>query len=352
MEPESRVVCFDGTPRVNSVLDFRCSMWFDPLPPVKVLVDYHTHESKYSTELRAGRYYGHHNQHTAYFHRLENAPPDVNVCHEASRCHPPLRQQYEFGFPTDSVACRFAQSPFGLIVDLVTMTTPKVSEYGSITIHTASPSPLMPETRRRLSRTLAIPLAVLTLVVLFMSSSVRRTRDRSLESHIMASIKSSDDDSGSSQHLKQYFYDDQLVDHHGMHRHKTFTQRYYQKGDYFGGPGSPIFLIFGGEDPLENLLYPFVYDHLAQKFHAHTFALEHRFFGTSMPVENGTNAELHQLLTPDQALRDAARFIQHKRRELGCSLHRSSRHYCPAITVGGSYPGFLSGLMRFAHADG
>ena len=168
----------------------------------------------------------------------------------------------------------------------------------------------------------------------------------------MMLTKSNDEDGGSSTHVKEYFYDDQLVDHHDTHRHKTFTQRYYQKGDYFGGPGSPIFLIFGGEDPLENLLYPFIYDHLAQKFNAQTFALEHRFFGTSMPVVNGTNAELHQLLTPDQALRDAARFIQHKRRELGCSLHRSSRHYCPAITVGGSYPGFLSGLMRFAHPDG
>ena len=243
-----------------------------------------------------------------------------------------------------------------LLVDLVTMTTTNVSKYGSITIHTPSPAPseVVPEKRRHMPWKLAIPLAVLTLVVLFMIATDRRTKDRNLESHVMASTKSSDDDddSGGSQHLKQYFYDDQLVDHHDVHRHKTFTQRYYQKGDYFGGPGSPIFLIFGGEDPLENLLYPFVYDQLAQKFNAHTFALEHRFFGTSMPVQNGTNAELHQLLTPDQALRDAARFIQHKRRELGCSLHRSSRHYCPAITVGGSYPGFLSGLMRFAHADG
>lgn len=234
----------------------------------------------------------------------------------------------------------------------MTMTTPKVSKYGSITIQTPSSAPqeVLPDARRRMSWRLAVPLAVLTLVVLFMTSTFRRTRDRNLESHVMALMKTSDDVSGGSQHMKQYFYNDQLVDHHETH--KTFTQRYYQKGDYFGGPGSPIFLIFGGEDPLDNLLYPFVYDHLARKFKAHTFALEHRFFGTSMPVQNATNAELHQLLTPDQALRDAARFIQHKRRELGCSLHRSSRYYCPAITVGGSYPGFLSGLMRFAHADG
>ena len=202
---------------------------------------------------------------------------------------------------------------------------------------------------------IAIPLAVSTIVVLFMFSTVRQAKVRSLESNILATTKSTEDhdDSDSSQSpTKAYYYDDQLVDHHDTRRHKTFTQRYYQKGDYFGGAGSPIFFILGGEDPLENLLYPFVYDRLAQQFHAHTFALEHRFFGTSVPVENATHAELHPLLTPDQTLRDAARFIQHQRRALGCSLHRASPHYCPAITVGGSYPGFLSGLMRFAHPDG
>lgn len=199
----------------------------------------------------------------------------------------------------------------------------------------------------------AMPLTVSILVVLFMVSTVQESRERSLEKRAMESTISADDSSSSnSQHTKEFFYDDQLVDHHDTEKHKTFTQRYYQKGDSFGGAGSPIFIIFGGEDPLENLLYPFIYDHLAQKFNAHTFALEHRFFGKSMPVKNATHAQLHQLLTPDQTLRDVARFIQHKRHELGCSLQRSSRRYCPAITVGGSYPGFLSGLMRFAHPDG
>jgi len=248
------------------------------------------------------------------------------------------------------------------------MKTPKVSrapksgssksaKYGSITIHTAPPVGRQIETQqpgRRMSWKAAIPLTVSILVVLFMISTVRESHERSLETHAMASARSADDSSSSadSQHTKEYFYDDQLVDHHDTHKHGMFTQRYYQKGNYFGGPGSPIFVIFGGEDPLENLLYPFIYDHLAKKFNAQTFALEHRFFGKSMPVKNATHAEMHQLLTPDQALRDVARFIQHKRRELGCSLHRTSRNYCPAITVGGSYPGFLSGLMRFAHPDG
>ena len=31
---------------------------------------------------------------------------------------------------------------------------------------------------------------------------------------------------------------------------------------------------------------------------------------------------------------------------LGCSNDRTSKHYCPVISVGGSYPGFLSAVMR------
>jgi hypothetical protein len=151
--------------------------------------------------------------------------------------------------------------------------------------------------------------------------------------------------------FEAHFFDDQLVDHHHKRTSKTYSQRYYEKRDYFDGPGSPIFVILGGEDPLDGLLYPFVYDHLAKDFGAYTASLEHRFFGESTPVENPTHNDLHRLLTPNQATWDAARFIQYKRKELGCSLDRTSKDYCPAISVGGSYPGFLSSLMRFAHSD-
>jgi Serine carboxypeptidase S28 len=148
-----------------------------------------------------------------------------------------------------------------------------------------------------------------------------------------------------------HFFNKQLVDHHDSHRSETYSQRYFEKKDYFGGPGSPIFVILGGEDPLDGLLYPFVYENLARDFQGYTAALEHRFYGESTPVDNPTHADLHQLLSPNQATYDAARFIQHKRKELGCSLDRSSKYYCPAISVGGSYPGFLSSLMRFVHSD-
>lgn len=151
--------------------------------------------------------------------------------------------------------------------------------------------------------------------------------------------------------FEPHFFDNQLVDHHHKRYSAKYSQRYYEKKDYFGGPGYPIFVILGGEDPLDGLLYPFVYDYLAKDFGGYTASLEHRFFGESTPVSNATHDDLHELLTPNQATYDAARFIQYKRKELGCSLDRTSKAYCPAVSVGGSYPGFLSSLMRFVHSD-
>ena len=151
-----------------------------------------------------------------------------------------------------------------------------------------------------------------------------------------------------------FLYMDQLVDHTASPTApgNKFAQRYYEKKSHFHGPGHPIFLIIGGEDPLEGLLYPFVHQTLARHFHAYTASLEHRFFGASLPTANPTNDQLRQWLTPHQALDDIARFIQHKRRELGCNVEdRTNPRYCPVIAVGGSYPGFLAALLRWTHPD-
>jgi Serine carboxypeptidase S28 len=159
---------------------------------------------------------------------------------------------------------------------------------------------------------------------------------------------------------KEHFYHHQIIDHLNPTKTyngtTTYTQRYYENSNYFGGPGSPIFVIMGGEDPLDGLLYPFVYNHLAQTYRGHTVAIEHRFFGKSIPLSLGENTfpdhtDLHQLLTPNQAILDAVHFVQYKRRELGCHLHRGHPDYCPVISVGGSYPGFLAAVLRMVHSD-
>eukprot|EP00978_Attheya_sp_CCMP212_P012735 scaffold31863_cov37-Attheya_sp.AAC.4 len=150
------------------------------------------------------------------------------------------------------------------------------------------------------------------------------------------------------------FYQDQLVDHFVENDEETWPQRYYATSEYFAGPGNPIFMIMGGEGPLEGFLYPFVTQHLAKQFNAFVLQPEHRFYGRSDPLKGATqtNEALKELLTPQQAIEDAVRLLRHIQTDkLGCSMDRSSPLYCPVITVGGSYPGFLAAMMRFVHPE-
>jgi len=148
------------------------------------------------------------------------------------------------------------------------------------------------------------------------------------------------------------YYRHQLVDHTNATKYKSleWTQRYYESAQHFMGPGSPIFLILGGEGaipPETGLFYPFVTNRLARTFGAFVLEPEHRYYGVSIPINVTTNNDpREQLLTPEQALYDAVRLTRHVQDLLLCSQEKSSPHYCPVITVGGSYPGFLSMAAR------
>ena len=83
--------------------------------------------------------------------------------------------------------------------------------------------------------------------------------------------------------------------------------------------------------------------------------IEHRFYGPYQPImgREATVEELLSLLTPQQAMADMIRLAKHFKDELGCSQfdRNDSKHYCPVVTVGGSYPGFLSAMFRLAYSD-
>ena len=141
------------------------------------------------------------------------------------------------------------------------------------------------------------------------------------------------------------FYFTNLVDHFSASS-ATYQQRYYQNLSSFAGPGAPIFCIMGGEGaipPSTGIFYPSIVL-LAQRLNAAVIEPEHRFFGTSIPSAPYDTARL-ALLTAEQALADAAAFITSKRKELKCS-GEGGEPRCPVITVGGSYPGWLSAMMR------
>ena len=158
---------------------------------------------------------------------------------------------------------------------------------------------------------------------------------------------------------KPLFYRHQLVNHNLSNQFrscegKKWSQRYYKSDKYFQFPG-PIFIILGGEEELKpenGIIYPFVSEHLAKYFSALVIQPEHRFYGKSQPlkdIHHVSNSDLKELMTPEQAMWDAVRLITHIRSKYNCALSSDKKSYCPVITVGGSYPGFLSAMMRFLH---
>lgn len=149
------------------------------------------------------------------------------------------------------------------------------------------------------------------------------------------------------------FYNEQIVDHFGQST-ETWSQRFFSSSEHWSGPGSPMFLIVGGEDDdMTGFYYPFIAQHLAKMFRAYVLQPEHRFYGQSQPVANvWDNEGLAELLTPEQAIADFVNLALHiQDTELGCSRDRSSSHYCPLMVVGGSYPARLAVMMRLAYPD-
>jgi len=211
-------------------------------------------------------------------------------------------------------------------------------------------------------RVLASGLAAITLVAVFVAISYSSPPDasygavssvpllgssRKKKSHLVLGITDE-----TELYYKQQFVDHIYVDTEHTKKQKTYSQRYYKKSKHFKGPGHPILVVLGGEDALDlPMLYPFVHEGLAKEFGAFVLSPEHRFYGKSQPVHNPSNDDLVKYLTPDQALLDVINLLQYVREELGCSTDRSSPDYCPVISFGGSYPGFLSSMLRFRFPD-
>lgn len=142
----------------------------------------------------------------------------------------------------------------------------------------------------------------------------------------------------------------QKVDHFSVDD-RTYQQRYYINDTSFAGAGSPIFMIMGGEggiEPSTGIFYPSIVL-LAQRLRGIVVEPEHRFYGSSQPLQPYSTQSL-QLLTSAQALADAAALLTSLRQQLKCSgLNGEPR--CPAVAIGGSYPGFLAAMMRIRYPN-
>ena len=179
-----------------------------------------------------------------------------------------------------------------------------------------------------------------------------------------------------AQPSNELYYHHQIVDHvnnsnSNRYHGEEWSQRYYIYDVEFKGPGHPIFLIFGGEgsiEPSTGIMYPFITQYLAKEFGAFVVQPEHRFYGKSQPIptnkpqppsgkddddndddDSTVDDPRVTLFTSEQAIYDGMKLVTYiQTQHLQCSLDRTSRKYCPVITVGGSYPGFLSAASRIA----
>jgi hypothetical protein len=134
----------------------------------------------------------------------------------------------------------------------------------------------------------------------------------------------------------------QILDHFNHQDTRTWKQRYFVNATFWKGPTSPIFFQIGGEGAinpsyvvsLEMAVY-------AQQHGALQIALEHRFYGESIPLPSISTENL-AYLSAEQGLADAAYFIEMWKRQNNCPD-------APVISFGGSYPGALAAWFRLKY---
>lgn len=130
---------------------------------------------------------------------------------------------------------------------------------------------------------------------------------------------------------------------------KVWSQRYLVNATFFDGAG-PVFLCVGGEGPgfTEDVVISGT-EHAhemilaAEQHGALILALEHRYYGQSLPTKDFSTPNLQWLSSP-QALEDLAAFVAHINAQYG--LQRDTNRW---ITFGGSYPGMMASFARLKY---
>jgi len=150
----------------------------------------------------------------------------------------------------------------------------------------------------------------------------------------------------------ELWFEGQVIDHFSVGKYvpssalEVWRQRFFANATWFAGGDAPVFLCVGGEGPAlearvvqDGGLHCGHMVDMARKAGALVLALEHRFYGKSMPRPDFSNASL-ALLSSEQALGDLASFHEHATRLYSLSGNNKW------VTFGGSYPGMLAGWAR------
>lgn len=129
----------------------------------------------------------------------------------------------------------------------------------------------------------------------------------------------------------------QPLDHFNPQDDRTWQQQYLVNSSFFA-QGGPIFFQVGGEAPItEEYVSSFAMSKYAATYSALQVTLEHRFYGSSMPLPDFSTKNL-AYLSIEQALADAADFIKFLKTKYPVAGK--------VVAFGGSYPGNLAAWLR------
>lgn len=133
----------------------------------------------------------------------------------------------------------------------------------------------------------------------------------------------------------------QLIDHQNSAL-GTFAQRYFIDETYGKEANAPVFLYICGESACSKRALNGAIRNYARKHHAKLVALEHRYYGESLPQSTFSTADL-SYLTTEAALEDLAYFQQ--------NISQRTNWQGKWVAFGGSYPGSLSAYYRLKHPE-
>lgn len=146
-------------------------------------------------------------------------------------------------------------------------------------------------------------------------------------------------------------YFQQTLDHFSYRPegYQKFPQKYLINIDNWGGGhyGSPIFVYFGNEGPIEWFAVNsgFIWE-LASLFHGLLVFPEHRYYGESVPFGSKeaayADADSLAYLNAEQAMADMAVLLTSLKANLSAPTS-------PVIVVGGSYGGMLAAWFRLKY---
>ncbi|KAI0784229.1 peptidase S28 [Abortiporus biennis] len=130
----------------------------------------------------------------------------------------------------------------------------------------------------------------------------------------------------------------------------TFQQRYWVSDRHYV-PGGPVFILDSGESsgiPRLAFLDTGIVDILTSATGGLGIVLEHRYYGSSVPVANFTTDSL-RWLNNEQALADSANFMANVK--IPNITQDITAPKTPWIYYGGSYAGARSAHMKVAYPD-